>query len=127
MIARPLKPRILGFTPSGKPSRGPLPGRDLWSSLAFGSSWGAQAAMVLGLVMGTIAASAAPSHGSELLARLAAIPAVSGYEDSLRDALVRELPGWCRPETDAMGSLVVDLGGQGPVHLVAAALDEPGY
>ncbi len=68
---------------------------------------------------------AAPA--ADLLLRLQSIPSVSGYEDSLRAAVLSELPGWCSPEVDALGSVVVDLGGEGPLRLVAAPLDEPGY
>ncbi|HVP37658.1 MAG TPA: hypothetical protein VMS93_00590 [Candidatus Saccharimonadales bacterium] len=75
---------------------------------------------------GPLAAPAA-AGALDMLARLQEIPALSGCEDSLRAALTAELPGWSRPEVDALGDLVVDCGGQGPVRLLAAPLDEPGY
>ena len=69
----------------------------------------------------------AAASSPDLLARLQNIPAVSGYEDSLRAALISDLPGWCRPETDALGNLVVDLGGSGTIRMIAAPMDEAGY
>ncbi len=63
----------------------------------------------------------------EVLGRLQAISAPPGSEDSLRAAIFEDLPGWSRPEVTVPGSLVVDLGGDGPVRLIVAPMDEPGY
>ena len=63
----------------------------------------------------------------ETLGRLQGVPALPGMEDTLRAALAADLPGWSRPEVDAVGNLVVDMGGQGPLRLLVAPLDEPGY
>jgi putative aminopeptidase len=81
------------------------------------------------MCLGLSIAPALPARASSLdmLARLQGIPALPGMEDTLRAALASDLPGWSRPEVDAVGNLVVDLGGDGPVRLLAAPLDEPGY
>src|SRR5437773_4516263 len=70
---------------------------------------------------------AGAARSAPLLARLQALPALSGYEEALRAAVLAEIPGSYAHVTDALGSLVVDLGGEGRPMLVAAPLDEPGY
>ncbi|MBI5835740.1 MAG: hypothetical protein HZB25_00715 [Candidatus Eisenbacteria bacterium] len=81
-------------------------------------------AVALGLLL---AGSPAGASALDMLARLQAIPAPSGFEDTLRSALAVDLPGWSRPEVDAVGNLIVDFGGEGSVRMIAAPLDETGY
>ncbi|MEO8634746.1 MAG: hypothetical protein ABI587_05655 [Gemmatimonadales bacterium] len=59
-----------------------------------------------------------------LAARFAAIPAVSGYEQSLVDTLLALLPGSAR---DRAGDVVLTLGEGEPRTLIACPLDEPGF
>jgi hypothetical protein len=60
----------------------------------------------------------------ELAARLASVPAVTGYERSLVDTLIRLLPGSAR---DRAGNAWLTLGGRSGKRLVVCPLDEPGY
>ena len=60
----------------------------------------------------------------ELAARLASVPAVTGYERSLVDTLLRLLPGSAR---DRAGNAWLKLGGSSGKRLVVCPLDEPGY
>ncbi|HEU5304653.1 MAG TPA: hypothetical protein VFU40_08420 [Gemmatimonadales bacterium] len=59
-----------------------------------------------------------------MAARLASIPAVTGYEQALVDTLLRLLPPARR---DRAGNVVLMLGRGKPRRLVACPLDEPGY
>jgi len=59
-----------------------------------------------------------------LVERLAAMTAVSGYEQQLTDTLATLLPGSRR---DRAGNLVLTLGSGEPKSLIACPLDEPGY
>lgn len=90
-------------------------------ALRPGKAW-----LILLALAGSIPSPCA-SRAADLLSRLQSIPSISGYEDSLRAMVLSELPGWCSPRVDALGNLVVDLGGEGPLRLLAAPLDEPGY
>ena len=60
----------------------------------------------------------------ELAARLASVSAVTGYERSLVDTLLRLLPGSAR---DRAGNAWLTLGGSSGKRLVVCPLDEPGY
>jgi putative aminopeptidase FrvX len=60
----------------------------------------------------------------ELAARLASVPAVTGYERSLVDTLLRLLP---RSARDRAGNAWLTLGGSSGKRLVVCPLDEPGY
>ena len=59
-----------------------------------------------------------------LVERLAAMTAVSGYEQALTDTLMRLVPGSLKDRT---GNVVLVLGDGEPRRLVACAVDEPGY
>lgn len=59
-----------------------------------------------------------------LAARLAAMTAVTGYEQRMVDSLISLLPGASR---DRAGNAVLRLGTGAPARLVACPLDEPGY
>jgi putative aminopeptidase FrvX len=59
-----------------------------------------------------------------LVVRLAAMTAVSGYEQRATDTLAMLLPGSRR---DRAGNLVLTLGAGEPKSLIACPLDEPGY
>ena len=61
---------------------------------------------------------------SVLASRLASIQAVTGYEQSLVDTLLRLLPGASR---DRAGNARRQLGSGSPKRLVVCPLDEPGY
>jgi putative aminopeptidase len=64
------------------------------------------------------------SNLPDLAARLAAITAVTGYEQAAVDTLLRLLPGARR---DRAGNAVLVLGSGEPRRLVVCPLDEPGY
>lgn len=59
-----------------------------------------------------------------LVERLAAMTAVSGYEQALTDTLLRLLPG---SRKDRAGNVVLTLGDGEPRRLIACGVDEPGY
>lgn len=77
-----------------------------------------------------LAVPATPAPGQEpvpldaLSRRLAAMTAVSGYEQRMVDTLVTMLPGSRR---DRAGNLVLTLGSGEPRSLIACPMDEPGY
>jgi putative aminopeptidase FrvX len=76
-----------------------------------------------------IAAAAAPLPAQDrstgaLAERLAAMTAVTGYEQAMVDSLLRLLPGARR---DRAGNAVLVLGAGEPRRLFACPLDEPGY
>jgi putative aminopeptidase len=59
-----------------------------------------------------------------LAARLASLPAVTGYEQAMVDTLLRLLP---RATRDRAGNARLVLGGGSAKRLIACPLDEPGY
>ena len=59
-----------------------------------------------------------------MVTRLAALTAVTGYERTMVDTLLRLLPGATR---DRAGNARLALGGGSARRLVACPLDEPGY
>jgi putative aminopeptidase len=60
------------------------------------------------------------------LARLAKIPAVSGYEQELATKIADSLKKFS-PKTDNIGNVYVTLGSGAPHRLIVTAIDEPGY
>lgn len=80
----------------------------------------------LGLLLGAAASAAAqgPPALESLVERLAAMTAVSGYEQRLTDTLLTLLPGSTR---DRAGNVLLRLGQGEPKTLIACPLDEPGY
>ena len=125
-MPRPFWPRIARRFPPGKPAIVTLIAT-LVAACALGAGQPASPAQPAPAPPAQPPAASPADPTADLLARLQAIPALPGYEDTLRAALVAELPGWSEPKVEEPGSLVVDLGGQGPPRLVAAPLDEPGY
>jgi putative aminopeptidase FrvX len=73
-----------------------------------------------------ISAPAQQDHSdvAALAVRLAALSAVSGYEQAMVDTLLRLLPGATR---DRAGNARLQLGGGSAKRLVVCPLDEPGY
>lgn len=64
---------------------------------------------------------------AELLGTLIARYGVSGAEGPVREEIVKHLPAWATPETDAKGNLLVTVG-QGDEHvLFVAHMDEVGF
>ncbi|MBX6378710.1 MAG: M42 family peptidase, partial [Clostridia bacterium] len=62
-----------------------------------------------------------------LLERLSLARALSGWEDAVRDVLLRALPPRLPRRADAVGNLLVEAGGgSGPRVMVAAHMDEVG-
>lgn len=62
-----------------------------------------------------------------LLATLIASYGVSGAEGPVREEILKHLPEWAKPETDAQGNLLVTVG-QGDEHvLFVAHMDEVGF
>ena len=59
-----------------------------------------------------------------LVERLAAMTAVSGYEQALTDTLLRLLPG---SRKDRAGNVLLTVGDGEPKRLIACGVDEPGY
>lgn len=76
------------------------------------------------LLTTTAQAAAAQSKGD--IAKLASIPAVSGYEQALA-ADIRELLKELSPKTDNLGNVYVTLGNGAPHRLIVTPMDEPGY
>jgi putative aminopeptidase FrvX len=74
--------------------------------------------------------SAAPTNvAAELLKSLADIPAVSGHERPLREAVVAALPSWARSltRTDTEGNLILELGPDRDPLMFIAHQDEVGF
>lgn len=87
------------------------------------------AALALSLVVaiaiaGRLSAQSAEPALPDLAARLAAMTAVTGYEQSVTDSLVALLPGAVR---DRAGNAVLVLGGGARRRLVACPVSEPGF
>jgi len=82
----------------------------------------ARAALVAGVLTGRAGAQAPPLDS--LVVRLAAMSAVSGYEQALGDSLVTLLPSSTR---DAAGNVILVLGAGAPRRLLTCAMDEVGY
>ncbi|MFL6234274.1 MAG: M20/M25/M40 family metallo-hydrolase [Thermoanaerobaculia bacterium] len=70
----------------------------------------------------------AAGHGeaARLLASLVARYGVSGAEGPVREEVLRSLPAWAKPETDAKGNVTVTLGRGDPL-LFVAHMDEVGF
>jgi hypothetical protein len=87
---------------------------------------GTSAALLLGLFpFSSLPGQTSPEPQLSALAiRLASIPAVTGYEQSMVDTLLRLIPGSTR---DRAGNARVRLGGGSAKRLVVCPLDEPGY
>ncbi|HSB55779.1 MAG TPA: hypothetical protein VLD58_15565, partial [Gemmatimonadales bacterium] len=62
-----------------------------------------------------------------LLSRLIETYGVSGHEEKVRQAILSELPGWAKPETDSAGNIWVRAGKGGAPVVLVAHMDELGY
>jgi putative aminopeptidase FrvX len=51
----------------------------------------------------------------------------SGHETAVREAIVKQLPKWAKPEVDARGNMTVTVGQGGKEMLFVAHMDEIGY
>ena len=60
------------------------------------------------------------------VSRLAQIPAVSGYEQTLIEEIRTQLRS-LSPKTDNLGNLWISFGSGSPHRLLATSVDEPGY
>lgn len=71
----------------------------------------------------------ATSHAeaARLLASLVARYGVSGAEGPVREQVLRSLPAWAKPETDAKGNVTVTVGCGGKPLLFVAHMDEVGF
>lgn len=69
------------------------------------------------------------SSTAELLKSLADVPAVSGHERLVREAIVRALPEWARSRvaTDAEGNLILEVGPERESSMFIAHQDEVGF
>ncbi|HKV75646.1 MAG TPA: hypothetical protein VJN95_14090 [Gemmatimonadales bacterium] len=89
------------------------------------NSWRRQAGA--GLAAALLAAGPVAGQARDpgaLVERLTSMTAVSGYEQTLTDSLLRLIPGTRR---DRAGNVVLVLGSGEPRRLVACGVDEPGY
>lgn len=72
-----------------------------------------------------------PNEGHEeaarLLGSLISRYGVSGAEVPVREEVLRSLPAWARPETDAKGNVTVTVGSGGEPLLFVAHMDEVGF
>lgn len=66
-------------------------------------------------------------EAARLLATLIARYGVSGAEAPVREEVLRNLPAWVKPETDAKGNVTVTIGGGGDPVLFVAHMDEVGF
>lgn len=80
---------------------------------------------LLGLMPVSVAQNAS-AQSADGFARLAMIPAVSGYEQELAGA-VKEQWKTFSPKTDNLGNVFVILGKGEPRRLIVTPMDEPGY
>jgi putative aminopeptidase FrvX len=64
---------------------------------------------------------------AQKLEQLIAIPGVSGYEASVREAVEMLLPAGARVRADNLGNIVLRTGNGVPHTLIVAPLDEPGF
>ncbi|MDW7759201.1 MAG: M20/M25/M40 family metallo-hydrolase [Acidobacteriota bacterium] len=64
-----------------------------------------------------------------MLAVLADLPAVSGHEDIVRDAVLEMLPGWARRQAqiDALGNIILEMGPDRDPIIFLAHMDETGW
>jgi putative aminopeptidase len=69
------------------------------------------------------------SRYADLLGDLTDVYAVSGHETPMRDAVLRALPGWARPQAvvDSAGNIVVAFGPDRDTVVFVAHMDEVGY
>jgi putative aminopeptidase FrvX len=66
-------------------------------------------------------------EAAHLLSTLIARYGVSGAEAPVREEVLRNLPAWAKPETDAKGNVTVTIGSGGDPILFVAHMDEVGF
>ena len=66
-------------------------------------------------------------ESARLLSTLIARYGVSGAEAPVREEVLRSLPAWAKPETDAKGNVTVTIGSGGDPILFVAHMDEVGF
>lgn len=66
-------------------------------------------------------------EAARLLSALICRYGVSGAEAPVREEVLRNLPAWAKPETDAKGNVTVTIGSGGDPILFVAHLDEVGF
>ena len=66
-------------------------------------------------------------EAARLLSTLIARYGVSGAEAPVREEVLRNLPAWANPETDAKGNVTVTIGSGGDPILFVAHMDEVGF
>jgi putative aminopeptidase FrvX len=63
-----------------------------------------------------------------LLKELSELPGISGYEDKVRDFIIKQIKGKAKVEVDALGNVIATVTGRekGPTVMLAAHMDEVG-
>jgi putative aminopeptidase len=76
---------------------------------------------------GIVEAGEGHEEEARLLASLTHRYGVSGAEGPVREEVLRNLPAWAKPETDAQGNVMVTAGSRGDPLLFVAHMDEVGF
>jgi putative aminopeptidase FrvX len=76
---------------------------------------------------GIVETAAGHGEAARLLTSLVARYGVSGAEGPVREEVLRSLPAWAKPETDAKGNVTVTVGRGGDPLLFVAHMDEVGF
>ncbi len=84
------------------------------------------ALIVLLAGMPALSPSAAAQDLRKDLTKFVETPAVSGYEQALGKEIRAAVSKW-KPQSDAIGNIVVTIGSGSPHRLIATPMDEPGY
>ena len=65
----------------------------------------------------------------DLLKKLSNMPGISGYEDAVREFIIKELKGKAKIEVDTLGNVIAKVVGRdkGPTVMFAAHMDEVGF
>lgn len=82
--------------------------------------------MVIGITSGTVSGQTDISLADRFV-EFASIPSVSGFEDSLRNYIMSQLPDGFTCTVDNMGNLIASTGSGDPDILITAPMDEHGY
>ncbi len=82
--------------------------------------------IVLGGFAAALPVGASAQNLQQDLAKFVETPAVSGYEQTLGREIKARLAKW-KPQIDAMGNVIITLGGGSPVRVIATPMDEVGY
>jgi putative aminopeptidase FrvX len=65
----------------------------------------------------------------DLLKNLSELPGISGYEDDVREFIIKQIKGKAKIEVDALGNVIAKVVGRekGPTVMLAAHMDEVGF